>query len=286
VTRHLFAPLLLAAAANACARSDAQLPRHDHGSTSVATGFGADYVAKLESVQTHGEWVTFKGAGKDSVKAYIAYPMRKDAAPAIVVIHEIFGLSDWIRTVVDDFATRGYVAIAPDLLTRRGGTVSADSARKLIGTLPPDSITADLDATVAYVKGLKAVKGNEIATIGFCWGGGQSFRYATNNPNLKAAVVCYGPTPDLATVGKIKAAVYGAYAGEDARINASLPDLEKAMQSAGKTFPHKIYPAARHGFFRSRGENPNGGEKNAAEAAQADTGWADIQAFLKKQLGN
>src|SRR5258705_8822404 len=114
-------PVLLAAVATACAPSDAQDMSH---MTHVSTGFGAEYVAKLEAAQTHGEWVTY-ASGKDSVRAYIAYPASTAPAPAIVVIHEIFGLSDWIRTVVDDFASHGYVAISPDLLTRRGGTQSA-----------------------------------------------------------------------------------------------------------------------------------------------------------------
>jgi carboxymethylenebutenolidase len=224
-------------------------------------------------------------SGKDSVRAYIAYPTSSSPAPAIVVIHEIFGLSDWIRTVVDDLASHGYVAIAPDLLTRRGGTQSADSARKLIGGLPPDSITADLNATTRYLKSLKAVQGSSIATIGFCWGGGQSFRYATNNPDLKAAVVCYGaPAPEIASLGRIHAAVYGAYAGLDNRVNANLPEVEKGMQDAKKIFPHKVYPGARHGFFRSRGSGMQG-DSSKVEAAQADSGWADILAFLKKELG-
>lgn len=284
VSNQMFVTALIAGAAAACAPSKAEDARHMHRDVN-GTGFGAEHLAKLQAAQTHGEWVTFKSAGGDSVRAYIAYPMRSDAAPAVVVIHEIFGLSDWIRTVVDDFASKGYVAIAPDLLTRRGGTKNTEADRAAISTLPPDSVTADLDATVAYLKTLKSVRANSIGTIGFCWGGGQSFRYATNNPQLKAAVVCYGSAPDLATVGRIRAAVYGAYAGQDARINANLPDVEKAMQAAGKTFPHKIYPGARHGFFRSRGTGPSG-QQIPGEAAQADTGWADIQAFLKKELGN
>ena len=275
----LLVPSLIIAAA--CARSNAQDPPHNDS----ATGFGPEYIAKLESVQTHGEWVKYVGKGGDSVRAYIAYPMRSDAAPAMVVIHEIFGLSDWIRTVADDLAGRGFVAIAPDLLTRRGGTKSADSSRAVIGSLPPDSVTVDLDATVAYLKGLKSVRGNAIGVIGFCWGGGQSFRYATNNPGLKAAVVCYGPAPDLATVSRIKAPIYGAYAGTDARINGNLPDVEKALKAANKRFQYKVYLGANHGFFRARGVKPDG-TKDPVEAAQADTGWTDILAFLKKELGN
>ena len=233
-----------------------------------------DYRAKLEAAQTHGEWVKYVGKGGDSVRAYIAFPQRKDAAPAMIVIHEIFGLSDWVRTVADDFAAKGYVAIAPDLLTRRGGTTGADEARAAIRDLPPDSITADLDATYAYLGTIKSVRQGAVGVIGFCWGGSQSFRYATNNPNLKVAVVCYGSAPDLTTLARIKAPVYGAYGENDARINASLPDVEKAMKEAGKSYTKKIYPGTGHGFLRSR-DVP----------AQADAGWVDILAFVGKEVG-
>ena len=271
---------VLSVGAIACTPSEAQ---RAPAFTNAATGFGAEYVAKLESVQTHGEWVTYAGPGGDSVKAYIAYPMSSGPAPAMIIIHEIFGLSDWIRTVADDFAAKGFVAIAPDLLTRRGGTVSADSARKVIGGLKPDSITVDLNATAAYLKGLKAVKGNAIGAIGFCWGGGQTFRYATNNPDLKVAVVCYGPAPDSMTYGQIKAKVYGAYGGMDNRINGGIPDAERLMKAAGKSYQPKIYPGARHGFLRSQGTGMSP-DSAAAEKAQADQGWADIHAFVKANL--
>ena len=264
----------------ACVPSDAQVPP---SATNSATGFGAAYIAKLESVQTHGEWVTYAGPGGDSVKAYVAYPMGSSPAPAMIIIHEIFGLSDWIRTVADDFASKGFVAIAPDLLTRRGGTVSADSARKLIGGLQPDSITVDLNATAAYLKSLKAVKKDAIGAIGFCWGGGQSFRYATNNPDLKVAVVCYGPNPDSTTYAGITAKVFGAYGSEDNRISGAVPGVGKAMEAAGKSFRGTIYPGSRHGFLRSQGAGKAAAD-SATEKAQADQAWADIHAFVKANL--
>src|SRR5690242_15988991 len=138
----------------------------------------------------HAEYVKFP-SGRDTITAYLAYPERKDPAPAVVVIHEIFGLSDFVRQTTEQLAKDGFVAIAPDLLSRRGGTPpSPDDARKLIASLNPDTLTQDLDATVAYVKHLKAVRPDRVGVIGFCWGGGQSFRYATNNPSLRAFVVC------------------------------------------------------------------------------------------------
>ncbi|MDH3496696.1 MAG: dienelactone hydrolase family protein [Gemmatimonadota bacterium] len=242
----------------------------------IAGGLGVLAVvlaAARPAVDIHGEWVTYAGRSGDSVTAYVAYPERADPAPAVIVIHEIFGLSEWVRSVADSLAVAGFVAIAPDLLSRRGGTDAQANARQAIGGLPPDSVTIDLDATAAYLKSLKAVRGDAIGVIGFCWGGGQSFRYATNNPELKAAVVCYGPAPDLATVARIRAPVFGVYGENDARINAGLPDAERAMQAASKRYTKTIYPGTGHGFLRTR------------EPADVTAGaWRDIVGFLRAEL--
>src|SRR3989441_2848001 len=155
----------------------------------------AAYPSNRLTTDIHAEYVKFPSGG-DTITAYLAYPERKDPAPVVVVIHEIFGMSDFIRQTTEQLAKDGFLAIAPDLLSRRGGTpASTDDARKLIAGLHPDTVTKDLDATVAYVKRLKAARPNRVGVIGFCWGGGQSFRYATNNPSLGAFVVCYGPGP-------------------------------------------------------------------------------------------
>jgi carboxymethylenebutenolidase len=222
----------------------------------------------------HGEWVRYAGRGGDSVLAYVAYPERPDAGPGVIVIHEIFGMSDWIRSVADSLAAAGFVAIAPDLLTRRGTTPKLTDVRRAISELPPDSITVDLDATYAYLQTLKAVRRDAIGVIGFCWGGGQSFRYATNNPALKGAVVCYGPAPDTASLGRIAAPVFGVYGENDARITAAVPDVERAMQAAGKRYAKAVYPGAGHGFLRTR-----------EPAAVADRAWQDILAFLRESVG-
>src|SRR5205809_3175325 len=143
----------------------------------------------------HAEYVKYL-SGKDTVTAYIAYPERPQPAPAVIVIHEILGMSDFIRQTTEQLAKDGFVAIAPDLLSRRGGSPSSpDFARKLIATLNPDTVTMDLDATRAYLKTVKAARANDVGVIGFCWGGAQSFRYATNARELKAFVVCYGSAP-------------------------------------------------------------------------------------------
>src|SRR5258708_17494742 len=162
--------------------------------------------------EIHSEYVKCL-SGKDTVTAYIAYPERPQPAPAVIVIHEIFGMSDFIRQTTEQLAKDGFVAIAPDLLSRGGGTPAAsDSARKLIAALPPDQVTADLDAAQAYLKTLKAVRADAIGVIAFSWGGGQSFRYATNKATLKAFVVCYGQSPQAADLARIRAKGLGVYA--------------------------------------------------------------------------
>ncbi|MBX9656784.1 dienelactone hydrolase family protein, partial [bacterium] len=156
--------------------------------------------AKLEASPRHGEWVTLKHGSRE-VESFIVYPEVKDKATAVVVIHEIFGLTDWVRLVADQLAEAGYIAIAPDLLSGTGpdggGTASlggSDAAVKKISTLPPDQITADLNAAVDYVSKIPAANG-KVAVAGFCWGGKESFRFATNNEEVKAAFVFYGNGP-------------------------------------------------------------------------------------------
>jgi carboxymethylenebutenolidase len=222
----------------------------------------------------HGEWVKYTGRGGDTVLAYLAYPERPDPGPGIIVIHEIFGMSDWVRSVTDSLAAAGFVAIAPDLLTRRGTTAKLTDVRRAISDLPPDSITVDLDASVAYLQSLKAVRQDAIGVIGFCWGGGQSFRYATNNPGLQGAVVCYGPGPDTTSMRRIRAPVFGVYGENDARITAAVPDVERAMQAAGKQYTKTVYAGAGHGFLRTH-----------EPAAVADQAWRDILAFLRQSVG-
>ena len=235
-------------------------------------------VAAHDSVTTHGEWVKIK-RGDQTIRAYVAYPERKTKAPAVIVIHEIFGLTDWEPTVADRLAKQGYVAIVPDLLSSKHGKSPAnpDEGRKLIGELEPERITADLDATYAYVNGLPAVAKDQIGTIGFCWGGGQSFRYATNNPRLKAVVVAYGPPPDTADMKRIKAPVLGIYGENDERINAKLPEVTAAMQSDGKTFSSEVYPGTGHGFLKPG--------RQGSDGPQVEKAWTRILEFYRARLG-
>jgi carboxymethylenebutenolidase len=231
-----------------------------------------------DSVTTHGEWVKIK-KGTETIRAYVAYPERKTKAPAVIVIHEIFGLTDWEPTVADRLAKEGFVAIVPDLLSSKHGKspTNPDEGRKLIGELEPDRVTADLDATYAYVNGLPAVAKGQIGTIGFCWGGGQSFRYATNNPRLKAVVVAYGPAPDTADLKRIQAPVLGIYGENDERINAKLPEVTAAMQSDGKTFTSEVYPGTGHGFLKPG--------RQGSDGPQVGKAWNRILEFYRARLG-
>jgi carboxymethylenebutenolidase len=225
------------------------------------------------SVDIHSEYVKYL-SGKDTITAYLAYPERPDPAPAVIVIHDIFGMGDRLRPAVERLARSGYVAIGPDLLSRGGGTPAiADSARRLIVALNPDTLTRDLDATYAYVRGLKAVRHDRIGVIGFCWGGSQSFRYATNNPGLQAFVVCYGQGPDTNALARIKAPGLGVYAENDSRIDAGLPDLTPALKRAGVDYHYTVYPGVGHAFLQQT-DKPQ----------VADSAWSAIMAFFHQKL--
>jgi carboxymethylenebutenolidase len=241
--------------------------------------------ARLAKSPRHQEWVKVKNGNRE-VNSFIVYPEVKTKATAVVVIHEIFGMSDWVQSLTDQLAEAGYVAIAPDLLSGMGpsgGGTSSFTERNAVGQairdLPPDQITADLNAVADYVSKLPAANG-KVVVGGFCWGGGQTFRYATNNPNIKAAFVFYGPTPgtaegpDKAGLERIKAPVYGFYAGNDARINAALPKTTELMKELGKTFDTVIYEGAGHGFMRA-GEAPEPKAPEAKGDAEAGKKAAD-----------
>jgi carboxymethylenebutenolidase len=228
----------------------------------------------------HGEWVAVK-YGDRTVNAFIVYPEVKDKAPAVLVIHEIFGLSDWVQTVADKLAANGYIAIAPDLLSGLGpnGKGSADFSQtevtRAVSGLNPDQVTADLNAIADYVKKLPAANG-KLAVVGFCWGGSQSFRFATNRKDLSAAFVFYGtPPPDVTA---ITAPVYGFYAGNDARVSATIPAATEAMKAAGKKYEPVTYDGAGHGFMRA-GEDP--ANTNAANVTAHDESWRRWLSILK-----
>jgi carboxymethylenebutenolidase len=240
---------------------------------------------RLEKSPRHQEWVKITN-GNRVVNSFVVYPEVKTKATAIIVIHEIFGMSDWVQILTDQLAEAGYIAIAPDLLSgmgpNGGGTSSFDAngVRQAIGSLPPDQITADLNAVAEYVSKLPSANGKVVVT-GYCWGGGQSFRFATNRPAIKAAFVFYGPPPstadgvDKTAIARIQAPVYGFYAGNDMRINATLPATIEATKELNKTFDPVTYDGAGHGFMRA-GDAPEPtapaakGDKEADDKAAAD----------------
>jgi carboxymethylenebutenolidase len=227
---------------------------------------------RLEKSPRHREWVTVKHDGR-AVETYIVYPESKTKAPVILMIHEIFGQTDWVQEMADELAAKGYVVVAPDLLSGMGangaGTKSFDQsgAIKAVSQLPPDQITSDLNAVADYSLKLPASNG-KLFVIGFCWGGGQSFRFATNRPDVAAAFVFYGPPPDKEAMARIKAPVYGFYAGNDARIGATIPGAITDMKQAGKTYQPVTYDGAGHGFMRA-GEAPDATPGNAKARADA-----------------
>jgi carboxymethylenebutenolidase len=236
---------------------------------------------KLEKSPRHGEWVQIKHDQR-SVSTFVVYPQSKQKAPVILVIHEIFGMTDWVRSVADELAANGYIAVAPDLLSGmapNGGRSSdfptPDAAREANSKLDNDQVTADLNAVADYAKKLPASNG-KLAVVGFCWGGGQSFRFATNRKDLAAAFVFYGPPPK--EVSSITAPVYGFYGGNDARIDATIPETEAAMKKAGKKYEPVTYEGAGHGFMRA-GEDP--GSTNPANKKAHDEAWQRWLTLLK-----
>ena len=228
--------------------------------------------AALERSPRHHEWVDIAVPGKDvKLTAFVAYPERKDKAPVVIVIHEIYGLTDWIRAIADRLAGDGFIAIAPDLLSGRGpgggGTdkfASRDDVVKAVRDLTSAEVAAALDAVSRYGKGLPAAK-DKFATIGFCWGGSQSFLYAVAQPGLNAAVVYYGTSPEAEALKAVRAPVLGLYGEDDARVNTTVGPAAAKMKELGKTFIANTYKGAGHGFLR----------------AQDDRGGANLEASRK-----
>jgi carboxymethylenebutenolidase len=238
--------------------------------------------ASLEKSPRHHEWVTVKHDGR-AVQTFIVYPESKDKRPVVLIIHEIFGMTDWVQDVADQVAKAGYIAVAPDLLSGMApnGGRSSDfpqgQTTEAISKLNPDQVTADLNAAADYGMRLPASNG-KLFVGGFCWGGGQTFRFATNRADLGAAFVFYGPPPDKDAMARIKAPVYGFYAGNDARIGATLPDAIQQMKAAGKSFEPVSYDGAGHGFMRA-GEAPDASDANRKARADA---WVRWKALLEK----
>lgn len=237
---------------------------------------------RLDTSPRHHEYVTLKHDTR-SLQAFVVYPEVKDKAPVVILIHEIFGLSDWAKEMADELAAEGFIVVAPDLLSgfgpNGGGSSefpSQDATVKAVSGLDPVVVNADLDAAAAYAKQIPAANG-KIAVAGFCWGGGRSFAFAAHSKILSAAFVFYGPGPS--DVSTVSAPVYGFYAGNDARIGATVPDTTAAMKAAGKFYEPVTYDGAGHGFMRA-GEDPS--NTNSANKTARDQGFAR----LVKELHN
>jgi carboxymethylenebutenolidase len=249
------------------------------------TAFTQDWSKQaLEKSSRHQEWAAIK-VGEKTLNAFVVYPEVKGKATTVIVIHENAGLTDWTRTVADQLAAAGYIAIAPDLLSgmapadvKPADFPGTDAARQAIRKLTPEGVTADLNAVFEYAKKIPAANG-KVAVSGFCWGGGQSFRYATHQPALAAAFVFYGPPP-VEGMANIKAPVYGFYGGNDERINATIPQAIEDMKAAGKTYEPVTYDGAGHGFMRS-GMQPDAAEANKKAREQSWERWLKILKGLK-----
>ena len=265
---------------------------HDHGASAVAQSSvspanipaGAGSVRdRLDHSTRHGEWAMIRTGPSDSVRAWVVYPERSTKAPVVVVIHEIFGLSTWVRGVADQLAADGYIAIAPDLLTGKaplqGDTLTQDAAVAAIRTLNPDDVQRQLAAVARYGMSLPAAL-PRYGIVGFCWGGGTSFAHAVRSPDgLGAAVVYYGVSPKTSDLASVRVPVLGLYGGRDMRVDATIPPADSAMRAMGKTFEPHVFDGAGHGFLRAQDDS------TGANLAASKSAWPLTVAFFKKYLG-
>jgi carboxymethylenebutenolidase len=241
-------------------------------------------LARLGTSPRHGEWVTIRTGALDSLRAWVVYPERSTKAPVVLVVHEIFGLSSWIRSVADQFAADGFIAIAPDLLTMKNLPDAPDSivaplAVAAIRTLDPVWIQKQLDAVSRYGMSLPSAQ-QKYGIVGFCWGGGVSFEHAVHSPSLGAAVVYYGVSPKATDLSSVRAPVLGLYGENDAHVGATIPTADSVLHALGRTYTYKIYPGAGHGFLRQQ-TGMNGANLAAARAA-----WPATIAWFKQYLGS
>ncbi len=240
---------------------------------------------RLNSSPRHGEWVTVPAGGGDEVNAWVVYPERSDPAPVILVIHEIFGLTDWVRAVADQLAAAGFVAIAPDLLTGKGpgggGSESVDQQGgvALVRELDRREVNRRLQAAAEYATALPAST-DAVASIGFCWGGGTSFTLATVWSDLDAAVVYYGTSPTDEEVRRVGVPILGLYGEDDARVNATIDPARAVIDSRGGRYEVEIYNRAGHGFLRQQ-DGREGANLMASESA-----WPRTLAFFREILGS
>ena len=250
-------------------------------------GTAAHVQRALSESSRHGEFVDIALPGGKPLTAWVVYPERSDKAPVVLVVHDIRGLSDWARSVADQLAQDGFIAIAPDFLSGRGpnggGTASLGSeVGQTIRALSADDVVTRLNAAMEYGRTLPASSG-QTAVLGFCWGGTQSFRYAIAQPELQASVVFYGDVPGASAtsvpedqLAGVRAPVLGLYGGNDARINATLPPTITAMMKLNKSYEFHTFEGAGHGFT-SRQDGANRANLRATQQA-----WPLALSFLRR----
>jgi carboxymethylenebutenolidase len=278
--RPVFAVVIpLALSVSACSIQSVPAEREEAGVPAGAT----DVAARLQASPRHAEWAmvpTAPGA-RDSIAAWVVFPERRSNAPVVVVIHEIFGLSSWVRGVADQLAADGFIAIAPDLLSIERGGATTDSmafadARAMIGRVTPDKMNAMVAAVAQYAMNLPAAR-KVYGVVGYCWGGSASFNHAVfNPPGLKAAVVYYGSSPAAEEVAKVRVPVLGLYAENDQRVNATIARADSTMRAIGRTFEQRTFAGAGHGFLRAQDQAPN------AEASRR--AWPETIAWFRRHL--
>lgn len=244
----------------------------------------AHVAERLAASPRHGEWAMIRTPNGDSVKSWIVYPERSGRAPVVIVIHEIYGLSTWVRGVADQLAAEGFIAIAPDLLTmsavaRIADTVATGDATRAIRTLDPDAIQRQLDAVANYGMSLPSAQ-HRYGIVGFCWGGGISFAHAAHAPSLGASVVYYGVSPGTDDLRRVRAPVLGLYGENDARVDATIPAADSVLLPLGRTYVHKILAGAGHGFLRQQA-GMSGANMRATRAA-----WPATIGWFRKYLGS
>jgi carboxymethylenebutenolidase len=251
--------------------------------TTIAPG-AADAKMRLDQSPRHAEWVTIRTGQQpgDSLRLWVVYPQRSSKAPVVLVVHEIFGLTTWVKAVADRLAADGFIAIAPDFLTGKIPVNGADSigmqaGMALVRGLDAATVQRQLDAAAVYGMSLPAAQ-PRYGVVGFCWGGGVSFAHAVHAPSLGASVVFYGTSPDTAQLASVRAPVLGLYAGEDARVDATVPPAAAVMSRLGKSFTAETYPGAGHGYMRAQDQ------MNGANFAAARRAWPAAIAFFKRNL--
>lgn len=232
--------------------------------------------AALKDSPRHGEYVNLDLEGSDvKLKTFVAYPERADKAPVVILIHEIFGMTDWTNSVADALAKEGFIVVAPDLISGVEG--AAENPREAISKLTPEETLKRLNTALKYGKSLPSATG-KIGCVGFCYGGRTTFAYATEQPELSAAVVYYGNAPETASLAKITCPVQGHFGGDDNRVNSTLPPAQEEMKKLGKSLDVNIYDGAGHGFLRQQ-DGQDGANLKASQQA-----WAKTVAFFKEHL--